>query len=84
MMTMLRSFCSRLRRRVRLSEFEAAAMERAFFKHDRAANLELASLWLPGVPVEYNPAYLERSKELNAEIEAALVAAREEIHNSKS
>ena len=57
-----------------LSEFEAAAMERTFFKHDRAANLELASLWMPGVPVEENPAYLERSKQLNADLETALVA----------
>ena len=57
-----------------LSEFEAASMERTFFKHDRAANLELASLWLPGVPVDENPAYLERSKQLNSDLETALVA----------
>ncbi|MGI1663476.1 monovalent cation:proton antiporter-2 (CPA2) family protein [Palleronia sp. KMU-117] len=58
-----------------LSEAEAASMERFFYRKDREALRELADLWQPGVPVADNPAYIARSKELNAELEAALVAS---------
>ncbi|MCP3971083.1 MAG: potassium transporter [Rhodobacteraceae bacterium] len=57
-----------------LSDFEAAAMEKLYFDHDRAAVLDLAQHWKPGVPTEQNPDYMARAKELNAELEAALVA----------
>ena len=57
-----------------LSDFEAARMEKAFFKLDRASMRELASLWLPGVPVEENPAYVERARQLNEELDTALEA----------
>lgn len=57
-----------------LSESEAAEMERFFYRKDREALRELADLWQPGVPVADNPAYIARSKELNRELEAALVA----------
>ena len=56
-----------------LEEFEAAEMERFFYKKDREALLELASLWNPNVPVAENEAYIERSRELNKELETALV-----------
>ncbi|MDH3263083.1 MAG: potassium transporter, partial [Paracoccaceae bacterium] len=61
-----------------LSDFEAHEMERTFFKHDRAALRELAELWKPGVPIEQNEAYMERSRELNKELEAALVTQLDE------
>lgn len=61
-----------------LSDFEAHEMERTFFKLDRAAVRELAELWKPGVPVEQNQAYVERSRELNKGLETALVARLDE------
>jgi CPA2 family monovalent cation:H+ antiporter-2 len=56
------------------SDFEAAEMERAFYRHDRHTMLELATLWQPGVPVSDNAAYISRAKELSTEFEAALVS----------
>ncbi|KFE36710.1 monovalent cation:proton antiporter-2 (CPA2) family protein [Thioclava atlantica] len=56
-----------------LSEFEAAELEKLFFKLDRAAVRDLAKLWKPGLPVEQNPDYIARTKELNAELEAAMM-----------
>ncbi len=56
-----------------LSEFEAAGMEQFFFKKDREAMRALAELWDPDIPVSQNPAYIERAKELNRDLETALV-----------
>lgn len=60
------------------SEYEAHEMERTFFRLDRAALKELAELWRPDVPIEENLPYLERSKELNRELENALLQQIEE------
>ncbi|PFG64552.1 CPA2 family monovalent cation:H+ antiporter-2 [Thioclava sp. ES.031] len=56
-----------------LSAFEASELEKLFFKLDRAAVRDLAQVWKPGVPVEQNPDYIARTKELNAELEAAMM-----------
>jgi len=56
-----------------LSEFEAAELEKLFFNLDRAAVRDLAQVWKPGVPVEQNAAYIARTKELNTELEAAMM-----------
>ncbi|MBS9717857.1 cation:proton antiporter [Pseudohalocynthiibacter aestuariivivens] len=56
-----------------LSEFEAAAHEKAFYKLDRYALRETAALWDPGIPVLENKAYMERSNELRIELEAAIL-----------
>lgn len=56
-----------------LSDFEANRLETAFYKHDRETLSELAELWKPGVPLEQNAAYVERSKELHAEFETELL-----------
>lgn len=56
-----------------LSEFEAAELEKLFFKLDRAAVRDLAKLWKPGVPMEQNADYIARTKELNADLEAAMM-----------
>ncbi len=61
-----------------LSEFEAHALETAFYKHDRQALRDLADLWKPGVPVDQNHAYVERSRELNRDLETALVQIGEQ------
>lgn len=56
-----------------LSEYEAAELEKLFYKLDRHAMLELAEVWVPGVPVAKNEAYIARAKMLNKELETALV-----------
>ena len=45
-----------------------------FFHKDRENIRELAALWRPDVPVSENPEYLARARELNSELETALVA----------
>jgi CPA2 family monovalent cation:H+ antiporter-2 len=61
-----------------MSEYEAANLEKLFFKLDRSAMLELADLWIPGVPVADNDAYIARARELNKDLETALVAQMDE------
>jgi CPA2 family monovalent cation:H+ antiporter-2 len=56
-----------------LSEYEAAKMTQFFFHKDRENLRALASLWRPDIPVSENTAYVERARELNAELETALV-----------
>ena len=55
-----------------LSEFEANEAEMYFYHHDRAALRELAEHWKPGVPVTQNTEYVEKSKELEKDLETAL------------
>ncbi|MBW4707787.1 monovalent cation:proton antiporter-2 (CPA2) family protein [Roseobacter sp. YSTF-M11] len=57
-----------------LSEYEAAEAERIFYHHDRHSVQELAQLWDPAVPASQNPAYLERAKELQKELETAFLS----------
>ncbi len=56
-----------------LSEYEASELQKLFFQLDRASVKELAQVWKPGVPFTKNPEYLARAKELNRELEAALL-----------
>lgn len=56
-----------------LSEYEAAELQKMFFKLDRAAVRDLAEVWIPGVPIEQNPAYVARARALNRDLEAALI-----------
>ncbi|SFA97642.1 Kef-type potassium/proton antiporter, CPA2 family [Poseidonocella pacifica] len=57
-----------------LSEFEASEAEQTFYHHDREALRELAQVWDPDIPSEKNEAYLNRSRELERELETALMA----------
>lgn len=58
---------------VGLSEFEASELEKIFFKLDRAAVRDLAKVWKPGVPIEQNPEYIARTRELNTELETEMM-----------
>ncbi|MBF9032105.1 potassium transporter [Rhodobacterales bacterium HKCCE3408] len=60
------------------TEYEAHELETAFYHHDRQNLRELAELWKPDVPIEKNPAYLARARELNANLETALVTQLDE------
>ncbi len=66
-----------------LTEFEAHEQEVTFFKMDRAAMADLARLWDPKVPVLENKAYIDRAKELNADLETALVSTLSEKRPKK-
>ncbi|TQS73231.1 potassium transporter [Rhodobacteraceae bacterium] len=55
-----------------LSEYEAAELEKIYFKMDRAMVRELAKVWKPGVPIDQNADYIARTRELNAGLEAAI------------
>ena len=61
-----------------LSDYEAAQTERTFFRMDRRAVRELAALWKPGVPVSENEEYVARARELNKDLETALVTQLDE------
>ncbi|MFZ1725113.1 MAG: monovalent cation:proton antiporter-2 (CPA2) family protein [Albidovulum sp.] len=60
---------------VGLTEFEADGIEKTFYKLDRAAVRDLAEVWKPGVPSDRNPEYIARARELNRELEAALLSS---------
>lgn len=69
--------------RLGLSEFEAAEAQATFYHHDRTALRELAELWQPGVPIQNNPAYVARAKQLNNDLETAL-ASRQSTDDTKT
>ena len=56
-----------------LTDYEANEVEHFFFRKDREALRDLAALWDPNVPIAENQAYVERARELNTELETALV-----------
>ena len=57
-----------------MSDFEAAQAEDTFFHHDRHAVRELAGLWDPNIPASENTAYIARAKELEKDLETALLS----------
>ncbi len=67
-----------------LSDYEAHEMETAFYRHDRQNLRDLAELWKPGVPIAENTAYVERSRELNSNLETALVSQLDEMAGVRS
>jgi len=56
-----------------LTDYEAHEMETAFYRHDRQTLRELAELWQPGVALSDNAAYVARARELNNNLETALL-----------
>ncbi|OIQ44031.1 MAG: potassium transporter [Roseobacter sp. MedPE-SW] len=63
--------------KIGLSEYEAAQAEQTFYAHDRLTVRELASLWQPGVPASENSAYIARARELEKDLETALLELAE-------
>lgn len=66
-----------------LSEYEAAQAEQTFYSHDRRVVRELADFWEQGVPASQNAAYVERARELEKDLETALMELYE-THKQKS
>ncbi len=67
-----------------LSDYEARELELTFYRHDRQNLRALAEVWKPGIPVTENEAYVTLAKELNANLETALVSQLDEMHNGSS
>jgi len=57
-----------------LSDYEAAEAEKVFYQHDRHSVRELAKLWKPGVAPKDNAAYIARARELEKDLETALLS----------
>ena len=55
------------------TEYEAAQMSQTYYKVDRQALRELSEVWHPGVPIHENEAYIARSRQLDADLETALL-----------
>ncbi|KAF0172075.1 MAG: monovalent cation:H+ antiporter-2 CPA2 family [Rhodobacteraceae bacterium] len=60
------------------SEYEAAKVSQAYYRIDRTAMLDLAKVWVPGQPTHLNEAYIARAKQLDRDLESALM---EELHD---
>jgi CPA2 family monovalent cation:H+ antiporter-2 len=56
-----------------LTDYEAAMVSQTYYKVDRAALRDLAELWVPGQPVHLNEAYVARARQLDADLETALL-----------
>ncbi|WP_293576603.1 monovalent cation:proton antiporter-2 (CPA2) family protein [Phaeobacter sp.] len=61
-----------------LSEYEAAQAEQTFYAHDRKTIRDLASHWDPDKSTSENPAYIARARELEKDLETALLEMVEE------
>jgi len=61
-----------------LSDYEAHELEIAFYRHDRQNLRALAEVWKPGVPVTENPEFMDLARELNSNLETALVSQFDE------
>ncbi|MBK0329047.1 cation:proton antiporter [Rhodobacteraceae bacterium F11138] len=69
---------------VGLSEFEADSAERTFYTHDRYAVRQLAEVWDPNLPATQNAAYMTRARELEKELEIALLNRESQQQKKKS
>lgn len=67
-----------------LSEFEAAQAEQTFYAHDRYTVRELAKVWRENTPTSENADYIARAKELEKELEAALLVLDEDQHQKSA
>ncbi|MDT8856663.1 cation:proton antiporter [Paracoccaceae bacterium Fryx2] len=55
------------------TDYEAARLSQTYYKVDRAAMRDLAELWVPGQPVHLNDAYVARARQLDRDMETALI-----------
>ncbi|WP_166486162.1 cation:proton antiporter [Jannaschia sp. CCS1] len=56
-----------------LSDYEAHAMEIAFYRHDRHNLRALAEVWKPGIPVTENEDYMRLTREMADNLESAVM-----------
>jgi len=63
------------------TDYEAAKLSQTYFKVERAAMRDLASVWVPGQPVHLNEAYIARARQLDEDLASAM---NEDIYESRS
>jgi CPA2 family monovalent cation:H+ antiporter-2 len=62
-----------------LSDYEAHELEIAFYRHDRQNLRALAEVWKPGVSVTGNPEFMDLARELNSNLETAMISQLDEV-----
>ncbi len=60
------------------TEYEASKLSQTFYRVERGALRDLAELWVPGQPVHLNAAYVARAKELDRDLQVALLDGLDE------
>lgn len=66
------------------TEYEAAKLSQTYYKMDRAAMRDLAALWVPGQPTHLNAAYIARARQLDADLQTALLDDQDELRAPKA
>ncbi|WP_225030486.1 cation:proton antiporter domain-containing protein [Xinfangfangia pollutisoli] len=61
------------------TEYEAAQLSQTYWRLDRAAMRDLAKLWVPGQPVHLNEDYIARARQLDRDLETALIEELEQV-----
>jgi CPA2 family monovalent cation:H+ antiporter-2 len=61
------------------SEYEAAKLSQTFWRIDRQSMRSLAEVWVPGMPVDQNEAYVHLARELEREMEEAITGELYEV-----
>ncbi|MBY4893100.1 cation:proton antiporter [Rhodobacteraceae bacterium N5(2021)] len=64
-----------------LSDYEAHAMETAFYRHDRQNLRALAEVWKPGVPVTENAEYMRLTREMTDNLESAILTQLDQMQD---
>lgn len=67
-----------------LSDYEAHRQTTTFFDMDRDGVRQLAELWQEDIPVAENELYVEKAKELNRDLEAALLGMMKDRAGNKA
>lgn len=64
-----------------LTDYEAHAMEMAFYRHDRHNLRALAEVWKPGVPVSDNEDYMRLTREMTDNLESAILTQLDQMED---
>lgn len=64
-----------------LTDYEAHAMELAFYRHDRQNLRALAEVWKPGVPISENEEYMALTRQMTDNLESAILTQLDQMHD---
>jgi CPA2 family monovalent cation:H+ antiporter-2 len=64
------------------TDYEAAQVSKTYFRVDRAAMRDLAAIWVPGQSVHSNEAYVARARQLDRDLETALIDEMDQVRPS--
>ena len=63
------------------TDYEAAKLSQTYYKVERAAMRDLAELWVPGQPVQFNEPYIARARQMDKDLALAMT---EDLESSAS